>query len=160
VNLSVVDDDGWSLSPLIAASTPRQMQALAVVSYMVYDAVCCHLHVRGNSTTPCTTSSQRRRHRRQARHGGFQPAAPPPRGLQGAGCDLNLVRRRHSLRRHLREDGRWDLPHLSHRRTTRSAPHKVTARACMRITPSISKYRWYLIFLSTLIIYLIKKLKV
>ncbi|TVU22538.1 hypothetical protein EJB05_32245 [Eragrostis curvula] len=42
--LSVAD---WSrpVRPLAAASTPSQMKALAVtLSYMVYDAACCHLH--------------------------------------------------------------------------------------------------------------------
>lgn len=42
--LSVAD---WScpVCPLAAASTPRQMKALAVtLAYMVYDAACCHLH--------------------------------------------------------------------------------------------------------------------
>ncbi|KAL5227469.1 hypothetical protein ABZP36_015734 [Zizania latifolia] len=47
VCLSCLSVDDWScpVCPLAAASSPRQMKALAVtVSYMIYDAACCHLN--------------------------------------------------------------------------------------------------------------------
>ncbi|CAL4950607.1 unnamed protein product [Urochloa decumbens] len=47
VCLACLSVDDWSrpVSPLAAASSPRQMRALAfTLSYMVYDAACCHLN--------------------------------------------------------------------------------------------------------------------
>ncbi|CAO2174096.1 unnamed protein product [Urochloa humidicola] len=47
VCLACLSVDDWSrpVSPLAAASSPRQMRALALtLSYMVYDAACCHLN--------------------------------------------------------------------------------------------------------------------
>ncbi|XP_066311710.1 uncharacterized protein [Miscanthus floridulus] len=47
VCLACLSVDDWScpVCPLAAASSPRQMKALAVtLAYMVYDAACCHLN--------------------------------------------------------------------------------------------------------------------
>ncbi|XP_062207760.1 uncharacterized protein LOC133909372 [Phragmites australis] len=47
VCLACLSVDSWScpVCPLAAASSPSQMKALAVtLSYMVYDAACCHLN--------------------------------------------------------------------------------------------------------------------
>lgn len=47
VCLACLSVDDWScpVCPLAAASSPRQMKALALtLSYMVYDAACCHLN--------------------------------------------------------------------------------------------------------------------
>jgi hypothetical protein len=47
VCLACLSVDDWScpVCPLAAASSPRQMRALALtLSYMVYDAACCHLN--------------------------------------------------------------------------------------------------------------------
>ncbi|XP_066308679.1 uncharacterized protein [Miscanthus floridulus] len=47
VCLACLSVDEWScpVCPLAAASSPRQMKALAVtLAYMVYDAACCHLN--------------------------------------------------------------------------------------------------------------------